>query len=212
MVFMLHLVAYAAVVEVAFLGQAGFHQDLHRPVHRGVTDFRMLCLDPLVDLFAGRVTYRREKNLENRVALPRVFQTSLFEIAGERSFLDFVAHARESLAEGRKALGEHAPSQEWTGRDLGAAGLETRGAPDGAAMRPAVELRSLVLAVERHGSVESFLCALVAVRRSVGKAQVILDLRRLGSQGRGPFQLPDREFHIPALERRAAALVEPAPL
>ena len=102
-VFLRDLVARDAVIEVMLAGDAGLAKELQGPVDGGVPDARKILPDELVEILAGDVPSGVEKLVYDRVALLRVLEIVLVEIAGQRFSLGLVRHSA-TLMEGRCAI------------------------------------------------------------------------------------------------------------
>ena len=91
-VFVGDLVAGDAVVEVALRSQPGLTEQFHGAVDGRVPDVGRLLAGSLVELFERGVPGLLEKHVEDQVALARVFEAVILEIARERAVLDLVGH------------------------------------------------------------------------------------------------------------------------
>src|SRR5262245_8320257 len=91
-VLVLDLEARDTVVEVAFARETGLTEQLHGAIHRRIADVRVLLADALVELLARDVTLHAEEDLEDGLALTRVLEVVVLEVAGERLVLEVVRH------------------------------------------------------------------------------------------------------------------------
>ena len=95
-VFVFQFVAHDAIIEVPLLCKTGFDEELHGAIHRRVPDAGMILPNPAVDLFARRVALGRQKHIENRIPLARMFEALLLQKTGESVLFDFVGHRRRA--------------------------------------------------------------------------------------------------------------------
>ena len=92
----LMLVARDTVVEGDFGGESALGEKLQGTVDRGVTDTRIFFLHQTVQLVGGEVVARFQKSAENCVALGRLLQADVLEMAVQ-DVLSLAHHlARES--------------------------------------------------------------------------------------------------------------------
>ena len=96
-VFLLDLVACDPIIESALRRESGFDEKFHRPIHRGVSDIRVLLSHALIEIFARNVSLGLEKGREDQITLLRVLEVILFQVGGERLHLDFVRHTEEDI-------------------------------------------------------------------------------------------------------------------
>jgi len=75
------LVAGDAVVEGDFAGQAAFRQQLQRAVDGGVANAGILFLHQAVEFVGGEMVASFEEGMENGVALRRLFEANVLQVA-----------------------------------------------------------------------------------------------------------------------------------
>ena len=90
--FVLQFVPDNPIVEMSFFSKPRLDEEFHGAVDRRVANTRMILSNPLIDLLARRVSLGLQKHVENRIPLPRMLETLLFEETGERGLFDFVRH------------------------------------------------------------------------------------------------------------------------
>src|SRR2546425_6621929 len=70
----------ATIAKANFTGQAGFSQKLQGPIDSRLPNARVIFLDQSVKVFAGKMRFRAQKDVENQIALGRAFEPSLLDV------------------------------------------------------------------------------------------------------------------------------------
>ena len=77
-----------AVAKANFTSQPGFSQELQRPIDGRLSNAGVVLLDQTVKVFAGKMIFRAQKDIENQIALGGAFEPFLLDVF-EKYFLLF---------------------------------------------------------------------------------------------------------------------------
>src|SRR5262245_36366319 len=80
-------VAGNSVCEIDLTRQPAIGEQFHRPIHRRITDSRVLFADNVIDVFDAPVSFVLDEVLQNQFAMRSEFELLLFEVIEENMHL-----------------------------------------------------------------------------------------------------------------------------